>query len=90
MKANVQLTALKAAKGGVSICEHELKEAIRSLKQKYQDAGAGWRDAQYQKLGGIISECCDALNQPISELNKCQESLETLIGAVNDYDNTDL
>lgn len=86
MAANVELISLKAAKGGVAICKHEITEAVRTLKQQYQNAGMGWKDEKYQKLGAIIEECCDALNKPITELDSCSDDLDALIRAVSAYE----
>ena len=86
MTAKVEKVALKAAKGGVSICIHEIKEAIKTLKQQYQNAGMGWKDEKYQKLGFIIEECCTALNEPIKELDSCNNDIDALIKAVTAYE----
>lgn len=86
MSAKVELIALKAAKGGVSVCKHEITEAIRTLKQQYQNAGMGWKDEKYQKLGDIIEECCDALNKPVNDLYSCGDDLDALIRAVSAYE----
>ena len=56
----------------------------------YQSAGSGWKDQQYARLGGIIEECCSALEKPISELEDCQSSLEKLLSTVADYEEVSL
>ncbi len=88
MKMNVELTALQAAKGGIGICKHELTAAVKSLNDKYVDAGRDWHDKQYVWLGKIVSDCEEALQEPLKELDKCQEYLETLIEIVKEYDSS--
>lgn len=88
MQANADMQSLKAARGGIGICKHELQEAARSLRAHY-DAISGWgsSDAKYIKLGGIIDECCTALNQPVKQLEQCAEEITGLIKALEDYEN---
>ena len=77
---SVERTALQSGIGVCKTCIHELSDASRTLK----------RDYQYARLGGIIEECCSALEKPISELEGCQASLEKLLKAVADYEEVSL
>lgn len=83
---SVERTALQSGIGVCKTCIHELADASRTLKRDYQSAGSGWKDQQYARLGGIIEECCSALEKPISELEGCQASLEKLLSAVSAYE----
>ena len=55
-----------AIQGGIGCCKtsiHELESASRSLQRSYQQAGSGgWKDQKYAALGGIVEECCSALD----------------------------
>ena len=87
---SVERTALQSGIGVCKTCIHELSDASRTLKRDYQSAGSGWKDQQYARLGGIIEECCSALEKPTSELEGCQASLEKLLKAVADYEEVSL
>ncbi len=88
--ASVERVALQSGIQVCKTCIHELASASRTLKRDYQSAGSGWKDQQYARLGGIIEECCSALEKPISELEGCQASLEKLLSAVVTYDDLSL
>lgn len=88
--ASVERTALQAGVGVCKTCIHELTSASRTLKRDYQSAGSGWKDQQYARLGGIVEECCSALQKPISELEDCKQSLDKLLSAVAAYDEVNL
>lgn len=87
---SVERTALQSGIMVCRTCIHELQSASRTLKQQYQSAGSGWRDQQYARLGGIVGECCSALEKPISELEGCRQSLEKLLSSVIAYENVNL
>lgn len=84
--ASVERTALQSGIQVCKTCIRELQSASRTLKMDYHNAGAGWRDQQYARLGGIIEECCSALERPVSELEGCRASLEQLLAAVTAYE----
>lgn len=65
---SVERTALQSGIGVCKTCIHELNDASRTLKRDYQSAGSGWKDQQYARLGGIIEECCSALENPSANL----------------------
>lgn len=88
--ASVERTALNSGISICKLCVHELMDASRTLKRNYQSAGSGWKDQQYARLGGIIEECCSALEKPISELEGCQTSLEKLLSTVAAYEEVNL
>ena len=46
----------------------KLEQASRSVKNKYEHAGSGWKDSKYSELGGIIGECVQALQEPTGQL----------------------
>lgn len=83
---SVERTALQSGIAVCKTCIHELKAASRSLKQDYQTAGSGWKDQKYAQLGGIIEECCSALENPISDIEGCQTSLGKLLEMVSAYE----
>lgn len=83
-----------AVQGGIGCCKtaiHELQSAASSLKRSYQQAGSGgWRDQKYTALGGIVEECCSALNKPISDLQDCMSNLQNLLAAISAYESVGL
>lgn len=83
-----------AVKGGIRCCKtsiQELETAIRKLVYSYRQAGAGgWSDQKYIALGGIVQECCTAMNRPVGELQDCMAKLEELLRAVEKYEATGL
>lgn len=83
-----------AVQGGIGCCTvsiHELQAASKSLQRSYQQAGSGgWRDQKYAALGGIVEECCNALNSPITELEGCKAKLNDLLAAIDEYEQTSL
>lgn len=87
---SVERSALQSGIGVCKTCIHALTNASRTLKRDYQNAGSGWKDQQYARLGGIIEECCSALENPISELEDCQASLEKLLNVVAAYEEVSL
>ena len=91
MANGVSVTS-EAVSGGIACCTismQELGNSARVLNQKYQAAGAGgWADSKYRDLGTIVSECCNALNKPISDLNNCKSKLQDLLKAVREYEAT--
>ncbi len=88
MSANVELASLQAAQGGVKICKHELEDAIKTLKNRYQYAATYWNDDKYLKLGVIIEDCCNDLSTPIREIDECIKGLKGMIRAVQDYESS--
>lgn len=93
MAANISVERA-SINGGIGCCKtaiHELKQAAHSLDNSYKNAGSGgWKDQKYAALGGIVEECCSALNEPIDELEDCIVKLQDLLDAVNEYDEVDL
>ena len=86
--ANAAVTG-EALSKAVSLCQksiESLNKASENLQKKYAAAGSGWKDSKYAQLGGIISECRNALGQPIGQLNGCIGSLQTLGSAVGEYE----
>lgn len=83
-----------AVEGGIGCCKtaiHELQAASSELKKNYQQAGSGgWKDQKYAALGGIVEECCSALNKPIDDLQDCITKLQSLLGAIGAYESTNL
>lgn len=87
---SVERTAVQSGIGVCKTCIHELDAASKSLKRGYQNAGAGWKDQKYAQLGGIIEECCSALEKPIAELESCQADLQKLLSIISSYEETNL
>lgn len=82
-----------ALQSGIQVCKtciHELQSSSQSLKNDYQAAGAGWRDQQYARLGGIVGECCSALEKPIADLQVTQSRIEKLLQEVVAYEQVSL
>lgn len=77
----------------ISLCEHSINEfdrTSRDLKRTYDMAGAEWRDAKYQQLGGIVNDCTIALTKPIQELGDCITTLKALLKAIEAYEALDM
>ena len=83
-----------AVKGGIGCCKtaiHELQTASSGLQKAYKQAGAnGWKDAKYAALGGIVEECCGALEKPVDELQQCMARLNKLLKAIGGYEDVNL
>lgn len=83
-----------AIQGGMGCCQisiNKLESASSGLQRSYRQAGAGgWKDQKYVALGGIVDECCDALQKPIGELQECMRRLQDLMKAVDSYESINL
>lgn len=83
-----------AVQGGMGCCQtaiHELQTASSGLQKSYRQAGAnGWKDKQYAALGGIVEECCSALEKPVNELQECMSRLKKLLKAIGEYDEVNM
>ena len=80
-----------AISGAISLCKQSIQEfnkASTDLSRKYQDAGSSWKDQKYVQLGGIVSDCTNALNKPIKQLEDCIQKLTALQKAVAEYEQT--
>ncbi len=74
---------------GIKVCDFcvsSLSQTSSLLKSYYQEAGSGWTDKHYVRLGEIVGDCCKALSQPISGLNNCKTGLGKLLSAVQGYE----
>lgn len=83
---SVEKTAVTRA---ISLCERSISEFDKTshdLKRTYDMAGAGWRDAKYQQLGGIVTDCTTALTRPIEELGDCISTLKALLREIEAYE----
>ena len=88
--AGVSVEAAAVA-GAISLCQQTIQEfnkASSSLSRKYQAAGTTWKDSKYQQLGGIVSECTKALDNPVKELEMCIQKLTALQKAIAAYEQT--
>lgn len=73
----------------ISLCEYSINEFDRTshdLKRMYEMAGANWRDAKYQQLGGIVNDCTTALTKPVEELGDCITTLRALLREIEAYE----
>lgn len=78
-----------AVSGAIALCEHSISEFGRTaqdLKRMYDTAGASWRDAKYQQLGGIVNVCTSALGKPVDELRGCITTLQALLREIEAYE----
>lgn len=67
---------------GVQVCKtciHELQSTVQSLQRSYQNAGSGWKDENYAKLGRIVEECIAALKQPIPDIEDSMNTLNEML-----------
>ena len=83
-----------AVEAGIRCCDtsvKELEDSARGLQDSYNRAGDdGWRDAKYVRLGEIITECTNALQAPVSELQECKKKLEELLRHIQAYEQNNL
>ena len=71
---------------GVQVCKtciHELQTTARSLQSSYQNAGAGWKDENYAKLGRIVEECISALKRPIPDIEESMETINEMLSIMD-------
>jgi hypothetical protein len=76
-----------------SLCNQSiqsLESASEKLRQKYEMAGAQWKDNKYQQLGQIIHECREALGKPVDQLKSCITTLGKLRNEIVAYDSTNV
>ena len=64
----------------------KLEQAGRSVKNKYEHAGSGWKDSKYSELGGIIGECVQTLQEPTGQLRDCMNILSEISAAIGQYE----
>lgn len=72
---------------GIQVCKtciHELQSTAQSLRQSYQNAGQGWKDENYAKLGGIVEDCIAALKQPIPDIETSMSTLEAMLAILTE------
>ena len=80
-----------AVGNAIKICNQAIQgfqKASGDLQKKYQTAGSNWKDSKYAQLGGIVSDCNQALTKPISQLEECIRSLQELDKAIAAYEST--
>ena len=76
---SVERTGLQAGVQVCKTCIHELQSTARSLQNSYRNAGSGWKDENYAKLGGIVDECLEALNEPIPDIEDSMNTLNEML-----------
>ena len=89
---NVSVEA-SAVEGAVSLCQksiQQFQQTSSSLNRSYQAAGSSWKDQKYQQLGSIVSDCTQALNRPVRELEDCIQKLQQLRQAITTYESQSL
>lgn len=83
VKSNIVSKAIKQCR----IIQTCLKcEATKMLRQ-YENLGCDWNDEKYRDLGQIVHKCSNALNQPLSELQRCEVFLNQLYKIISEYEN---
>ena len=73
----------------ITLCEYSINEfgkTSHDLKRTYDMAGAGWRDAKYRQLGGIVNDCTTALTEPVEGLRDCIMTLKALLKEIEAYE----
>ena len=76
---SVERAGLQAGVQVCKTCIHELQSTVQELQRNYQDAGSGWRDDNYAKLGGIVDECIEALKKPIPDIEDSMNTINEMI-----------
>lgn len=83
---DVSRAAIQKAMQSCVQAANELQNAAKKLKSQYDAAGNGWKDSKYKELGSIVSECNDAMKDPISKLGDCYKSLNDLDKIIEEYE----
>lgn len=86
--ANAAVTGDAISKS-ISLCQKAIEsvnKASQKLQQKYTSAGSGWKDSKYAQLGGVVTECRGALEEPVGQLQDCIATLQDLMSAVGEYE----
>jgi len=88
--ANVGLESVRYAQTVCMGAIQDLNSSAEKLKNKYQQAGARWKDKKYEQLGSIVNECTGAMREPVDALFDCINTLEGLEKAIQEYSDTNL
>lgn len=81
---SVERAGLQSGVGVCKTCIHELQSAAQSLQNSYQNAGSGWKDENYAKLGQIVEECITALRQPIPDIEESMNTLNEMLSIMDE------
>ncbi len=81
---SVERAGLQAGVQVCKTCIQELQSTARSLQNSYQNAGLGWKDENYAKLGNIVEECIAALRQPIPDIEDSMNTLDDMLGIMDE------
>jgi len=84
---NVTRSAVKKAMSSCVAAANELKNASQNMIRQYQAAGTGWKDSKYAELGSIVSECNNAMKEPVNQLQGCYQTLGQLDAILEAYEN---
>jgi len=87
------LVGIDSVKSAQTICNgaiSDLQNAASKLQQRYQQAGAEWKDKKYEQLGGIVNECVGAMKGPIPEMQNCMNTLREIERLLTEYLDTNL
>ena len=90
--ANAQVSSAAIGKA-IQMCNGAvtaLNDASKQLQTRYQAAGSGWKDSKYAQLGGIVSNCQNALGEPVSKIQDCIETLQEIASIVASYEEVNL
>ena len=77
----------------IGLCQRSIEQfngAAQKLNRQYRDAGTRWNDSKYQQLGGIVGDCTQALQKPVSQLQDCISKLTELQRAIEAYEQVNL
>lgn len=80
---SVERAGLQAGVQVCKTCIHELQSTARTLQSSYQNAGSGWKDENYAKLGRIVEECIAALKQPIPDIEDSMNTLNEMLSIMD-------
>ena len=67
---------------GIKVCETSvsvLEKAAYNLQSSYSNAGSGWSDENYAKLGRIVQECVDALKRPVPGIQDSERTINEML-----------
>jgi len=80
-------------RNAVDICHRTLdvlRFSQRRMKDRYTDAGEGWNDDKYRRLGDIVNDCDSSIEKVVNELQDCISPLRAMLKALTDYESVNI
>lgn len=75
----------------ITICQTAIQSFQKSAGAlEKAKKSSNWKDSKFSAASAKIETCKEALNRPITDLNKCITSLEKLLQAISEYENVNI